>query len=250
MNARVIAVTNHKGGVGKTTSTVNIGSGLSFMGKKILLIDIDPQSNLTQSLGFEEQEENVYTAIRGFSEAKPLNVLKNLDLIPSTLDLSGAELELSNEPGREYLLRELVTPFRDKYDFILIDCPPTLGLLTLNALTAADEVYIPLQAHYLAMKGLTKIIEVVEKIRKRLNRDLSIEGVIITQYDHRKILNRDVADAITEFFGDKVFKTKIRNNISLAEAPSSGSDIFRYNAKSIGAQDYLELCVEIEKKYS
>lgn len=250
MNTTVIAVTNHKGGVGKTTSTVNIGTGLSYMGKKILLLDIDPQANLSQSLGLEEQKENIYTAIRGVNEPKPVNVLKNLDCIPSTLDLSGAELELSNEPGREYLLREIIDQFRGKYDFILIDCPPTLGLLTINALTASDEVYIPLQAHYLAMKGLTKIIEVTEKIRKRLNKNLSIEGVIITQFDGRKILNRDVADAIIEFFGDKVFKTKIRNNIALAEAPSEGTDIFRYSPKSIGAKDYLELCVEIEKKYS
>ncbi len=250
METKVIAITNHKGGVGKTTSTVNIGAGLSYMGKKILLMDIDPQANLSQSFGIEEEAANVYTAMRGFSEAKPINVLKNLDCIPSTLDLSGAELELSNEPGREYLLREIIESFRGQYDFIFIDCPPTLGLLTINALTAADEVYIPLQAHYLAMRGLTKIIEVVEKIKKRLNRKLSIEGVVITQYDSRKILNRDVASAIKEFFGEKVFDTKIRNNIALAEAPSSGTDIFRYSPKSHGAQDYLELCVEIEKKYN
>lgn len=250
MNTKVIAITNHKGGVGKTTSTVSIGAGLSYMGKKVLLLDIDPQSNLSQSFGLEEQEENIYTAIRGLSEAKPVNILKNLDCIPSTLDLSGAELELSSEPGREYLLREIIDLFRGKYDFIFIDCPPTLGLLTINALTAADEVYIPLQAHYLAMRGLTKIIEVVEKIKKRLNTKLSIEGVILTQFDKRKILNRDVASAISEFFGEKVFETKIRSNIALAEAPSSGTDIFRYSPKSRGAKDYLELCVEIEKKYN
>lgn len=249
METKVIAITNHKGGVGKTTSAVSIGSGLSYMGKKVLLIDIDPQANLSQSLGFEEPAENIYTAIRGLTKANPVNVLKNLDCLPSTLDLSGAEMELSSEPGREYLLRDIVDAFRGRYDFIFIDCPPTLGLLTINALTASDEVYIPLQAHYLAMKGLTKIIEVVEKIKKRLNTRLSIEGVIITQYDHRKVLNRDVATAIEEFFGDKVFRTKVRNNIALAEAPSTGTDIFRYSPKSLGAADYLELCVEIEKKY-
>jgi chromosome partitioning protein len=220
------------------------------MDKKVLVIDIDPQSNLTQSFGLEEPENNVYMVLRGLQPATPIPIMKNLDCIASTLDLSGAELELSNEPGREYMLKEIIDAFRNSYDFIFIDCPPTLGLLTINALTAADEVYIPLQAHYLAMKGLTKIIEVVEKIRKRLNRELSIEGVVITQFDNRKILNRDVAEAIEEFFGDKVFKTRIRNNISLAEAPSVGTDIFRYSPKSMGAQDYLQLCVEIEKKYA
>jgi len=242
---KVIAVSNHKGGVGKTTSTVNIGAGLSFLKKKVLLIDLDPQSNLSQSLGVEDAKRNIYGAIKGEHELEIQHVLTNLDLVPSSLDLSGVEMELSHEPGREYILDELLEPIRDKYDYILIDCPPSLGLLTLNALATADEIYIPLQAHYLALKGLTKITQVIEKVRKRLNRKLKIGGVFITQFDKRKILNRDVAAAIQDYFDDQVFNTKIRDNITLAEAPSKGIDIFRYSPKSYGAKDYLNLCIEI-----
>ena len=158
-----IAISNHKGGVGKTTSTVNIGAGLAMAGKKVLLIDMDPQANLTQSYGITKSDVSVYEVLTG--EAKPMmvNIFENLDVLPSTLDLSGAEMELSNEAGREYILREAIAEVSQNYDYILIDCPPSLGLLTINALTAADEVFIPLQAHYLAIKGLTKIVEVIGK---------------------------------------------------------------------------------------
>ena len=246
--AKILTFSNHKGGVGKTTSTVNVGAGLSYLEKKVLLIDMDPQANLSQSLGIENPETSIYEALKGDTELIPVNIKTDLDIIPSSLDLSGAEIELSTEPGREYLLRELIEPQMDKYDYIIIDCPPSLGLLTVNALVTSHEVFIPLQAEYLAIKGLTKITEVIDKIRKRLNKELIIGGVFITQYDHRKVLNRNVATTIQDFFGEKVFQTKIRDNVSLAEAPAKQVDIFRYDPKCYGAQDYLSLCLEIIDK--
>jgi len=242
---KIISISNHKGGVGKTTSTINIGAGLNSLGKRVLLIDLDPQANLSQSLGIREPEINIYGAIRGDYEMKPLEISKGFDIVPSTLDLSGAEVEMSTEPGREYILKELLDPLKPLYDYILIDSPPSLGLLTINAFTASDEIYIPLQAQYLALQGLAKLVEVIDKIQKRLNKGLKVGGVFITQYDSRKVLNRDVVTTIEGHFKDKVFNTKIRENIALAEAPSMGLDIFRYNPKSYGAEDYLGLCREI-----
>jgi chromosome partitioning protein len=246
--AKVIAIANHKGGVGKTTSAINIGAGLSRKGKKVLLIDMDPQANLTQSLGVKEPEFTVYGAIRGQYELKPMNIIKNLDLIPSTIDLSGAEIELSAETGREYILRELIEPVSSKYDYVIIDNPPSLGLLTVNCLTAADEVYIPLQAQYLALQGLSKLMEVIEKIKKRLNKSLELGGVFITQFDRRKVLNRNVVETIESHFEGAVFKTRIRDNVALAEAPTCGLDIFRYEPNCYGALDYADLCKEILKR--
>jgi len=245
-----IAISNHKGGVGKTTSTVNIGAGLAMAGKKVLLIDMDPQANLTQSYGITKSDVSVYEVLTG--EAKPMmvNIFENLDVLPSTLDLSGAEMELSNEAGREYILREAIAEVSQNYDYILIDCPPSLGLLTINALTAADEVFIPLQAHYLAIKGLTKIVEVIGKVQKRLNKNVQITGVFVTQFDKRKVLHRDVVETIYTYFQEKLFNTRIRDNIALAEAPSQGLDIFRYDPECKGAEDYRSLCQEIIERHS
>lgn len=243
--SKVICISNHKGGVGKTTSTVNIGAGLNRLGKKVLLIDLDPQANLTQSLGITDQSPNIYGAIKGEYKIKPIEIISGLDLVPSTLDLSGAEVELSGEAGREFILREVIEPVRSKYDYVIIDCPPSLGLLTINAFTAADLIYIPLQSQYLAIQGLSKLVQVIEKIKQRLNKGLEIGGVFITQYDQRKVLNRDVVSTIQGHFKDLVFETKIRDNVALAEAPTQGQDIFRYNPKSYGAEDYLSLCNEI-----
>jgi chromosome partitioning protein len=247
--SKVISISNHKGGVGKTTSAINIGAGLNKLGKKVLLIDLDPQANLSQSLGLIEPERNIYGALRGEYKLEPLAIVKGLDVIGSTLDLSGAEVEMSGEAGREYILRELIEPIRNNYDYILIDSPPSLGLLTINSFTASDEIFIPLQAQYLALQGLAKLTEVIEKIKKRLNKELSIGGVFITQYDSRKVLNRDVVATIQAHFKDVVFNTIIRDNIALAEAPAQGLDIFRYNANSNGAEDYLSLSKEIIKKH-
>ncbi len=245
---KVLSISNHKGGVGKTTSAINIGAALNMLGKKVLLIDLDPQANLSQSLGLINQEKTIYGALKGEYKLQHVSVLKGLDVIPSTLDLSGAEIELSSEPGREYILKELIENVRSSYDYIIIDSPPSLGLLTINSFTAADEIIIPLQAQFLAMQGLAKLVEVVEKIKSRLNKGLKIGGVFITQYDGRKVLNRDVVETINAHFKSEVFKTKIRDNIALAEAPAQGMDIFRYNAKSNGAEDYMDLAKEIIKR--
>lgn len=242
---KIISLLNHKGGVGKTTSTINIGAGLVELGKKVLLIDLDPQANLTLSLGIPRQPVTIYEAIRGESDLSPYTVKPGLDVVISTLDLSSAEMELINEAGREYILREIFDPLREDYDYIIIDCPPSLGLLTLNALTASDYVIIPLQTEFLAMQGLAKIKQVIQKVRLRLNKGLEIGGVIATMYDARKVLNRDVVETIIKYFGPQVFETYIRDNVSLAEAPAHGKDIFEYNRSSSGAKDYMNLAQEI-----
>ena len=243
--AIIFSLLNHKGGVGKTTSSINIAAGLAILGKKTLLVDLDPQASLTISLGIPRQPVTIYEAMRGEAELVPFNAKENLDIITSRLELSGAESELLNEAGREYILAELVDGVREDYDFIVIDCPPSLGLLTLNALTASDYVYIPMQTEFLALQGLAKIKQVIDKVRFRLNKQLEIGGVIPTMYDSRKVLNRDIVDMIKKYFGDKVFTTMIRDNVALAEAPSMRQDIFGYSPNSPGAEDYLSLCHEI-----
>lgn len=246
--SRIISVANNKGGVGKTTTVINLGAGLQRQGKRVLLIDSDPQANMSQSLRIINQERNIYRAIKGEGPLEPVEILTGLDAIPSTLDLSGAEIELATEPGREYILKELIEPLRSHYSYILIDTPPSLGLLTINAMTASQEVIIPLQAEYLATQGLTRLMEIVEKIQKRLNKELRIGGVFITQYDSRKILNREVAEFIKTYFEQDLLRTRVRDNIALAEAPAQGLDIFRYSPRSNGAQDYQALTREILSK--
>lgn len=241
----VISLLNHKGGVGKTTSAINIAAAMVELGKKVLLIDLDPQANLTISLGIPRQKYTIYEAMRGEGELAPYTYKPNFDVVISSLDLSGAEMELINEAGREFILRELLNQVVDDYDYILIDCPPSLGLLTLNALTSSRYILIPLQTEFLAVQGLAKIKQVIDKVRFRLNKQLDIGGVIATMYDSRRVLNRDVVDTIHKYFGEKVFKTYIRDNVALAEAPAQRKDIFEYSPKSSGAQDYLDLTQEI-----
>jgi len=241
----IYAVSNHKGGVGKTTSTINIGAALASRKKRVLLIDLDPQANLTQSLGIKDNQITIYDNLKGEKLISPIEYKSNLYVLPSSLDLSAAEIELSSEPGREYILKEFLSKLDNKYDYILIDCPPSLGLLTINALTAADFVIIPMQAEYLPLRGLAKLNEVINKIQKRLNTELEIGCVFLTQYDARKILNRDVAESVSEFFGRKFLKNKISNNIALAEAPSQGKDVFSYNRNCKGAEDYMSLTQEV-----
>lgn len=245
-NCKVISISNHKGGVGKTTSTINIGAALTILKQRVLLIDLDAQSNLTQSLGVNSTW-NIYGALKGDYKLQPVEVYKGLEVVPSTLDLSGAEIELINEAGREYLLKELIEPLKKDYDYILIDCPPNLSLLTVNSFAASDLVLIPLQAHFLALQGLTKLTNVIDKIKARLNKKLRVGGVFVTQYDHRKNLNRDILEAIQTHFKTLVLHSNIRDNITLAEAPIQQLDIFRYNNKSKGAIDYLDLAKEIKK---
>ncbi len=250
--AKVICFSNHKGGVGKTCSTCNVGAGLARKGKKVLLIDLDPQSNLSMSLGLRDTvERNIYHVLRGERNIREViySIVENLDLIPASLDLAGAEIELSSETGREYILREELEPILDRYDYILIDCAPSLGMLTTNAFTASSEVFIPLQAQYLSLQGISKLTKIIDKIKQRVNKKLTIGGILITQYDKRKVLNRDISDAIEEHFAQKVFRTRISDNVSLAEAPGKGQDIFRYNSKCKGAEDYLELCAEIISRH-
>jgi chromosome partitioning protein len=250
-SARIICLSNHKGGVGKTCSTCNIGAGISLRGKRTLLIDLDPQSNLSLSLGVKDVGKTIYQVLMGIYPIKEsiYNIMENLDIIPSTLDLAGAELELSSEAGREVILREVLEDILDLYDYILIDCSPSLSLLTTNALTASAEVLIPLQAQYLSLQGITKLTTIIEKIQKRLNKNLKIGGVFITQFDSRKVLNRDIAEAIEKHFGSIVFKTRIRDNVALAESPGHGKDIFRYSPKSNGSIDYANLCEEILNRH-
>jgi chromosome partitioning protein len=244
----IIAVSNHKGGVGKTTSTVNIGAALVRKGYKVLLVDLDPQANLTQSLDAKQSAFTIYDYIKGSDNVIPVQIKPNLFMIPSSLDLSAAEVEISSEPGREYILKDILSKVEKSFDYILIDCPPSLSILTINAFTASKIVIIPMQAEYLPLRGLAKLTEVINKIKTRLNPQLEIRCVFLTKFDSRKILNRDVAESIKNFFGEKLLKNHISTSIALAEAPSQGKDIFMYNNTSKPAQEYAELTDEILEK--
>jgi chromosome partitioning protein len=248
MKTKVISILNHKGGVGKTATAVNLGAALKLShGLRVLLIDLDGQANLTDSLGLSERCENtIYDALKGKCPRIPIYENKEgLQVVPACLDLSAVETELLGEAGREMFLKHLLTPVLNDYDFIIIDCPPSLGLLTLNAMTASNSLIIPVQSEYLAMRGMAKLINVIRTVKERLNSGLEIEGVLITQYDSRKNLNKSVAELVNEKFFGKVFKTYIRENVTIAEATSAGCDVISYAPTSAGAQDYRVLCNEI-----
>ncbi|MDD4637264.1 ParA family protein [Parabacteroides leei] len=245
---KIIAILNHKGGVGKTTTTINLAAAFQQKKKRVMVIDLDGQANLTESFGYSiEEEKTVYGAMKGEYPLPIIETGSGISLVPSCLDLSAAESELINEPGREMILRGLIAkvPEVNKYDYILIDCPPSLGLLTLNALTASDYLIIPVQAQFLAMRGMAKIMNVIQIVQERLNSGLKVGGIIITQYDQRKTLNKSVTELIKDSFCDQVFKTIIRDNVSLAEAPIKGQNIYEYNKNSNGAKDYMELAKEV-----
>ena len=247
---RRTAIVNNKGGVGKTTCTINVGTGLATCGQSVLVVDLDPQAHLTYSLGIQahETETTVYDVLKGESKLKDACVEKyGVTILPASLDLSGAEIELAAIPGREHLLQEALGDLKD-FDFVLFDCPPSLGLLTLNALTTATEVYIPVQTEFLALQGMSKLLQTVDIVKKRLNPNLEVTGIIGTRYDGRKNLNKEVVEKIKDYFGELLFPTLIRDNISLAEALSYGQDIFTYRANSYGAQDYKTLCQEIMQR--
>lgn len=250
MNGKIIAVCNHKGGVGKTTTTINVGMGLANRGKRVLLIDLDAQANLTDSLRITNTAIDIYKILKGAADAIPVTITPTLHIIPATLNLAGAENEFANEIGREKMLAEAIAPLRDQYDYIFIDTAPSLGLLAVNAFTAADELLIPIQAEYLALKGIAKLTEVFGSVRKRINPSLKIGGVIITQFDGRTILHRQIQTAIGKQFGSLLFETPVRNTITIAEAQVQGADIFAYAPDSAGAKDYSDICTEFLKRHN
>jgi chromosome partitioning protein len=244
---RTIAVINQKGGVGKTTSVVNTGAGLARLDRRVLLMDLDPQAHLTYSLGVPAHELDCTLADVLAGEAVLADVLTragSVDLVPASMALSGADTAHAATPSRERLLSRAMQNLAG-YDYVLMDCPPNLGLMTLNALAAAREVFIPLQAEYLALQSLSALLETVDAVRGRLNPDLAVTGVVCVRYARMKRLNREIWKSLMDYFGDRLFETMIRENISLAEAPSFGQDIFAYRPRSHGAQDYRNLCREI-----
>ncbi|HEV7220675.1 MAG TPA: ParA family protein [Terriglobales bacterium] len=251
---RVVAVANQKGGVGKTTTAINLASSLAAADVKTLLIDCDPQANATSGLGFAKDPDRLSTyhllmAEATAEQAVQQTQLKQLFLIPGHKNLIGANLELVEAEGREFRLRNAIQPLREQFEFVVLDCPPALDLLTLNALAAADSVLIPMQAEYFALEGVSELLDTVERIRAGLNPDLAIEGVVLTMFDDRTNLAQQVTEELKKYFGDKLCKTTIPRNVRLAEAPSHGKPVLLYDVKSRGAESYIELATEILGHY-
>jgi chromosome partitioning protein len=251
MSTRIIALTNQKGGCGKTTTAVNLSAALASMGQRVLLLDMDPQGNASIHLGIGIYELSVsmYDVLvdqdKMVRDVIHKTAVENLDIVPSNIELSGAELELVNVIGRESALKDSMDDIENKYDFVFIDCPPSLGLLTLNALTTSTEVMVPVQTEYFALEGMKKLLKSVEVVKRRLNHNLEVTGIIPTMYDIRTNLSDAIIKKMIEHFGDKVFKTRIRKNIRLAEAPSFGIPIEVYSPNSHGAHDYYHLAKEV-----
>lgn len=242
-----LAIVNQKGGVGKTTTAINLGAGLGALERRVLLVDCDPQGNATRGLGAKAEPPHLYHALTGDAELTATirtSGFPNLDLVPAQRDLVGVEVEFVGEPAWEERLKILLRQLDGRYDTILLDCPPSLGHLTVSALTAADGVIVPLQCEYFALEGISELISTVERVQGGLNRRLSIAGILLTMYDDRTNLSRDVAEEIRRHFGAKVFETIVPRNIRLAEAPSHGLPIFQYDIKSRGAEAYLALARE------
>ena len=263
----IFAFTNQKGGVGKTTTALNLGVYLAIKGKKVLLVDIDPQANLTSGIGYippkqelkDEQNiqirqasQTIYDVLIGKNTVHEVFVstkINNLFLLPSSIELAGAEIELVSMMSRESILRKALKDVKDYYDYIFIDCPPSLGLLTINGLVAAQKVLIPVQCEYYALEGLGQLVNTIQKVRAGLNRNLDIGGVILTMYDKRTRLSKQVKDEVLKFFDDKVFKTIVPRNVQLSEAPSFGEPISVYEPKSPGAFAYEKLAAEVIKRF-
>lgn len=246
---RIIAVANQKGGVGKTTTAINLSAALAEKGKKVLLIDLDPQGNATSGLGVTKHGENtVYDLLVNDASAASCirkNVCEGLDLIPSTVDLAGADIEMLELTKHEFILKKKVRRIADRYDFILIDCPPSLNLLTVNAMTTADSVLVPIQCEFYAMEGLTQLMHTIRLVQKKLNPSLEMEGVVFTMYDVRTNLSQQVVDSVKEYLHENVYDTIIPRNVRLAEAPSHGLSILDYESRSAGAVAYRKLAAEL-----
>ena len=247
---RVIAVANQKGGVGKTTTAINLSACLAEKGQKVLAIDMDPQGNMTSGLGIDkdEVEKNIYDLMigqAGVDEVLQKEAIENLDVIPTSIDLSAAEIELIGVDDKEFIIRNAVQPIKDDYDYIIIDCPPSLSMLTINAMTTADSVLVPIQCEYYALEGLSQLIHTINLVQERLNPNLQMEGVVFTMYDVRTKLSNQVVENVKENLDTKIYETMIPRNIRLAEAPSYGIPINMYDSKSAGAESYRKLAKEI-----
>ena len=246
---KIISVSNQKGGVGKTTTALSLSAALGVLEKKVLLIDMDPQSNATSGLGVDSNEANLSSYDLIIGNAKASNIViqtssPNLDLIPAKIDLVGLEIEIVNESSREYLLKNALEKIKEKYDFIIIDCPPSLGLITLNALTCSNSVIIPIQCEYFALEGLGKLLNTIKGVQKVHNPNLSLEGILLTMFDSRLRLSNQVKQDVKKHFGNIVFNTIIPRNVSLGEAPSHGESILMYNATSKGSKSYLKFALD------
>lgn len=250
---RIIAIANQKGGVGKTTTAINLSASLASLGKKVLAIDMDPQGNMSSGLGVDknEVEKTVYDLMIGnigIEECIYEEVIENLDVLPSNIDLSAAEIELIGVDNKEYILRDEVNKVKEKYDFIIIDCPPALSMLTINAMTTSDSVLVPIQCEYYALEGLSQLIHTIELVQERLNPELEIEGVVFTMYDARTNLSLQVVENVKDNLNQNIYKTIIPRNVRLAEAPSYGMPINLYDPKSKGTESYLLLAEEVINK--